>query len=499
MAQLDVKILPIQLPRDFAICLANRRDSHQISFRGQINFEDEAGAAGEKYLASLQAKIDADPFSCVHLWQNDQIIGQIEMSERAGRGYINFYYLQPKFRGQGYSQLLIQYSESFLRRKGYQDIRLSVSPSNEAALHFYQKHGWQDLGPRPDRPIVQQMQKSLRMQKWQRDFYAQAQVFLRQILSELKMTAIDIRACAIDHICFRTETGEDYIQCKSELSQMAELLTETQVNGRLIATFQLRESIEIEGRRIELVELPAPKPGRHYRGGFEHIEVVVGEEFNELVPRYRGLKWDTAGLQKALNPELELILPSGAVKFHEQSLREVVAIEKSLQGPLQNLELFARLRPYRPLISGSLPLELEVADSDVDVLCYASDLGDFLRDVRENFGQRDNFQSKEATVNGLQTAIVEFQAFGKTWQIFAQAKAPVQQVAHQHLQIESRLLSMAGDRARAQIRRLKEGGDKTEPAFAKYFAIDGDPYAELLHLGKLTDLELRQRLRLSLI
>jgi hypothetical protein len=35
---------------------------------------------------------------------------------------------------------------------------LSVSPTNERAVRYYQRHGWLDRGPRPGAPHVHEME-----------------------------------------------------------------------------------------------------------------------------------------------------------------------------------------------------------------------------------------------------------------------------------------------------------------------------------------------------
>lgn len=42
---------------------------------------------------------------------------------------------------------------------GLKKARLSVSPTNERAIKFYEKMKWVDLGPREDHPEVHFMEK----------------------------------------------------------------------------------------------------------------------------------------------------------------------------------------------------------------------------------------------------------------------------------------------------------------------------------------------------
>ncbi len=82
-----------------------------------------------------------------------------------------------------------------------------------------------------------------------------------------------------------------------------------------------------------LLELPAPKKGKEMADGLEHVEFVAGSDLPLLMKQHQSLPWNTSGLSKSLNPELELKFADGlAIKFHPESLKEV--IRKELAGHL---------------------------------------------------------------------------------------------------------------------------------------------------------------------
>ena len=80
----------------------------------------------------------------------------------------------------------------------------------------------------------------------------------------------------MDHVCYRVETNASYDAKRAALLSLGVLLTETNIGGRPIAMIQLHEPIRHAGFEVACVELPAPKPGRHYAEGLEHAELVVG-------------------------------------------------------------------------------------------------------------------------------------------------------------------------------------------------------------------------------
>jgi hypothetical protein len=48
---------------------------------------------------------------------------------------------------------------------------------------------------------------------------------------------------------------------------------------------------------------------------------------------------------------------------------------------LQALDIFAVLHEYHPLLAGTVPLDADVEDSDLDIICEARDLGEFERRI----------------------------------------------------------------------------------------------------------------------
>ena len=150
---------PIDLHAHAPVCVAFRRDSYICSF-GEDGFFQEDGPNGMHYLEWLRLRINKFPDGCVHAWQGDKIVGQMEMQilEEPRRGYVNLFYLVEEMRGAGVSGELQEYAMDFMRRHGVPIAQLSVSPTNRRALAFYRKHGWRDLGLRPGRDNVNLME-----------------------------------------------------------------------------------------------------------------------------------------------------------------------------------------------------------------------------------------------------------------------------------------------------------------------------------------------------
>lgn len=134
----------------------------------------------------------------------------------------------------------------------------------------------------------------------------------------------------MDHVCYRVETKERYGEMKDKVAEIATLLGETEVNGRMIATFELHDYLRAAGWAVPYLELPEPKIGSDYPEGLEHAEFVVVGNLEHFLERHSDLPFSYKGMGKSINPEAGLKTEGISVKFHEQQLGAVVRIERQL-------------------------------------------------------------------------------------------------------------------------------------------------------------------------
>lgn len=160
-------------------------------------------------------------------------------------------------------------------------------------------------------------------------------LFLTRLLSQLELAAGALDHLPLDHICYRVESIADYRCLKNRLLTDNELLAESPINGRRIATFRMARPFRHGDREIWLLELPEPKEGSPYPAGWEHAEFVTDRplaEFEEWMISELGFsagEVDRSGLGKPLNADLRVRLKDGlSVKFHELPLDEVIRLER---------------------------------------------------------------------------------------------------------------------------------------------------------------------------
>jgi RimJ/RimL family protein N-acetyltransferase len=152
--------LPIDFARHAELCVRFCEDSWVCSFGDATRFRETLGA--ERYLQWLAERLAQLPASCVHGWENDRIVAQIELGKyRADPsiGYVTRFYLVPEMRNQGLGAELDEYARQFFAQMGFSRARLSVSPTNLQAWRFYAKSGWVDVGPRQEMPEVHLLEK----------------------------------------------------------------------------------------------------------------------------------------------------------------------------------------------------------------------------------------------------------------------------------------------------------------------------------------------------
>jgi hypothetical protein len=156
------------------------------------------------------------------------------------------------------------------------------------------------------------------------------------------------------------------------------------------------------------------------------------------------------------------------------------AQQKLAYVELNDLRLMEILKEYDPLLAGTIPINIDLPGSDLDIVCHCIDHKRFANAMIINFGSRKGFEIYTKPRKGIKTTVARF--FGNHFpiEIFGQDIPSEKQAAFQHMLIECRILMEKGENFRNDIRKLKQQGYKTEPAFAKLLKLEGDPYEALL-------------------
>ncbi len=160
------------------------------------------------------------------------------------------------------------------------------------------------------------------------DLLGDVNLFLEKIITALGNDGVDVFNYELDHICYRVDSIERYKKYQNELSQLGELLTEAEINGRKISTYKLIKPVCFDERKIYLVELPSPKEGSPHPEGLEHVEFVIPDKFEVFMKKYPDIKFDLNGINKTVNPDISIKYDGFSVKFHNKPLEYVIMCEQ---------------------------------------------------------------------------------------------------------------------------------------------------------------------------
>lgn len=145
---------------------------------------------------------------------------------------------------------------------------------------------------------------------------------------------------------------------------------------------------------------------------------------------------------------------------------------------LTNHRILAQLEPFSPVLVGTIPINIDIESSDLDVICQWFDKSEFAAALHSLFSHYPNFTFWENTAH--QAVVAHFIVDGFEIEVFGQNIPTFQQNAYRHMLVEDKLLAKYGEEFRQQIISLKRQGYKTEPAFALALGLEGDPYLTLL-------------------
>lgn len=139
-----------------------------------------------------------------------------------------------------------------------------------------------------------------------------------------------------------------------------------------------------------------------------------------------------------------------------------------------------KLEPFTPLLVGTIPINIDIETSDLDIICYWTDRQVFYDAVSASFNQEQAFSIRQSSASDSNVVVATFRLDGFEFEVFGQNIPTRQQMGYRHMLIEHRLLTERGEPFRQEIINLKRQGYKTEPAFGKLLGLGPDPYLELL-------------------
>lgn len=176
-------------------------------------------------------------------------------------------------------------------------------------------------------------------------------------------------------------------------------------------------------------------------------------------------------------------------------LRTGTEKQKKTFDILQQNHIFNLLADYHPILVGTIPLNIDISGSDIDIICGVADFTAFSHFLCLLFSHLTGFRIDNYKIDTIPVVLCNFYIDEMEIEIFASTGDPKIFNGYRHLLIEHRILTLAGEDFKNRIIELKQDGLKTEPAFASLLQLSGDPYQALLALENQSDNLLKQMIR----
>lgn len=143
--------------------------------------------------------------------------------------------------------------------------------------------------------------------------------------------------------------------------------------------------------------------------------------------------------------------------------------------------VLVNIAEFEPILVGTIPINIDIENSDLDIICYWKSKTDFKTKIQSVFGNETEFKIRETFIKDQETVIANFKISPFEIEIFGQNIPTKNQNGYKHMIAEHKILKSKDENFRLEIIKLKQKGYKTEPAFGILLGLKNDPYEELLH------------------
>ncbi|MDE5413711.1 DUF4269 domain-containing protein [Alkalihalobacterium chitinilyticum] len=151
---------------------------------------------------------------------------------------------------------------------------------------------------------------------------------------------------------------------------------------------------------------------------------------------------------------------------------------------ITHLRVMKDLADYKPVLCGTIPIEIDVASSDLDIIFEVHNFTRFQEQVIALYGHMSDFKISQYQIRNKPIIKANFIYEGFEFELFGQAQPVNEQNAYRHMIIENYILN-EHPHLRQPIITLKTQGYKTEPAFCMVLGLEGEnPYSLLLKYGE---------------
>lgn len=160
---------------------------------------------------------------------------------------------------------------------------------------------------------------------------------------------------------------------------------------------------------------------------------------------------------------------------------------------LNEIEIFEVLKKYDPILVGTIPIGIDVAKSDLDIVCYSKNLVEIEKIIIEKYSDYKKFSiNREKILENI--LVINFFQRDVEIEIYISNIPSKKTNGYRHMTVENRFLKLSNEKLKENIISLKKSGIKTEPAFSRLLNILGNPYEKLLEFENCEDKEIEKLL-----
>lgn len=145
---------------------------------------------------------------------------------------------------------------------------------------------------------------------------------------------------------------------------------------------------------------------------------------------------------------------------------------------LTKYKVLSNIAEFQPILVGTIPINIDIENSDLDIICYWKNKTDFMEKVQSVFGNENEFNIRETQIENEETVVANFKIDSFEIEIFGQNIPVTNQNGYKHMIIEHKILQSKDENFRLEIIKLKQKGHKTEPAFGLLLGLKTNPYQE---------------------
>ncbi|GAA0452242.1 DUF4269 domain-containing protein [Alkalibacillus silvisoli] len=150
---------------------------------------------------------------------------------------------------------------------------------------------------------------------------------------------------------------------------------------------------------------------------------------------------------------------------------------------IQELNLLNDFTQYNPVVCGTIPLQIDIDSSDLDVILNVHDFDYFERKALNLYRDLSEFRIKRTMIKNQPVIKINFHYHEFEFELFGQNQPTHNQHAYLHMIIQAAILNER-PKLKDEVIILKQQGYKTEPAFCSVLNIEGDSYIGLLRYGR---------------